>query len=39
MVELLFERMAATLMFDRRELLLATISFTFFVFVFWWFAH
>jgi len=37
--ELLYERMAATLMFDRRELLLATISFTFFVFVFWWFAH
>jgi hypothetical protein len=39
MAELLYERMAGTLMFDRKELALATISFTFFVFVFWWFAH
>jgi hypothetical protein len=37
MAELLYERMAATLMFDRGELLLASVSFTFFVFVFWLF--
>jgi len=34
MAELLYERMAGTLMFDRGELLLASVSFTFFVFVF-----
>jgi hypothetical protein len=33
--ELLYERMAGTLMFNTRELLLASVSFTFFVFVFW----
>jgi len=37
--ELLYERMAATLMFDRKELALAMASLTVFAFVFWWFVH
>jgi hypothetical protein len=37
--ELLYERMAGTLMFDRQELALAMVSITVFAFVFWWFAH